>query len=87
MQPLLRSAHRCTLKPLRTAGTGGKTTTRALSATTRARAAAEGESHYDPPTGWLWGVKPGEKIQTWALEEARRRLEVEGILKEPESKE
>ncbi|KFZ16849.1 hypothetical protein V501_02036, partial [Pseudogymnoascus sp. VKM F-4519 (FW-2642)] len=60
MQPLLRSAHRCTLKPLRTAATAGKTTTRALSATTRTRAAAEGESHYDPPTGWLWGVKPGE---------------------------
>ncbi|PMD22997.1 hypothetical protein NA56DRAFT_644576 [Hyaloscypha hepaticicola] len=76
------------------------------------------EDHYDPPSGWLFGVKPGEKpekegwenvwiwgffgslglgvvayafkpdtsIQTWALEEARRRLEVEGILKEPESK-
>ena len=29
----------------------------------------------------------GNRIQTWALEEARRRLEVEGILKEPESKE
>lgn len=26
------------------------------------------------------------RIQTWALEEARRRLEVEGILKEPEDK-
>lgn len=26
------------------------------------------------------------RIQTWALEEARRRLEAEGILKEPESK-
>jgi len=76
------------------------------------------EDHYDPPSGWLFGVKPGEKpereswelvfywgfcgslalavvayafkpdtsIQTWALEEARRRLEAEGILKEPESK-
>lgn len=73
------------------------------------------EPRYDPPTGWLWGVKPGEKyqkegwettfywlycaplvacgifmffkpdttIQTWALEEARRRLEKEGILKDP----
>ncbi|KAL1955998.1 hypothetical protein VTO42DRAFT_7898 [Malbranchea cinnamomea] len=73
--------------------------------------------HYDPPTGWLWGVKPGEKyvkegweglfaygfvgsliiagiayafkpdtsIQTWALEEARRRLEKEGILEDPEN--
>jgi len=76
------------------------------------------ESHYDPPGGWLWGIKPGEKqekegweniwiygffggtavaavafafkpdtsIQTWALEEARRRLEAEGILAEPEDK-
>ncbi|KAK4176436.1 ESSS subunit of NADH:ubiquinone oxidoreductase-domain-containing protein [Triangularia setosa] len=73
---------------------------------------------YDPPTGWLFGVKPGEKyvnegwenlyfygflgsfvvfgvayawkpdtsIQTWALEEARRRLEAEGILEDPDNK-
>jgi len=73
------------------------------------------ESKYDPPTGWLWGIKPGQKveregwempfyifycgpfilagiamffkpdttIQTWALEEARRRLEKEGILEDP----
>jgi hypothetical protein len=27
-----------------------------------------------------------DRIQTWALEEARRRLEAEGILKEPETK-
>ncbi|KAI9892569.1 MAG: hypothetical protein M1814_001258 [Vezdaea aestivalis] len=72
-------------------------------------------SQYDPPSGWLWGVPPGQKpekegwenmwfygfwgavgitacayvfkpdssIQTWALEEARRRLESEGILTEP----
>ncbi|KAF2734941.1 hypothetical protein EJ04DRAFT_512100 [Polyplosphaeria fusca] len=76
------------------------------------------ESQYDPPTGWLFGVKPGEKyekegweglwywgfygsialatvayafkpdtsIQTWALEEARRRLEAEGILPDPSAK-
>ncbi|KAF2458861.1 ESSS subunit of NADH:ubiquinone oxidoreductase, partial [Lineolata rhizophorae] len=74
--------------------------------------------HFDPPTGWLWGVPPGQKaekegwetvfyvgffgslgaavvayafkpdtsIQTWALEEARRRLEKEGILPDPETK-
>ncbi|KAH7381054.1 ESSS subunit of NADH:ubiquinone oxidoreductase-domain-containing protein [Cadophora sp. MPI-SDFR-AT-0126] len=93
-------------------------TTRAFSSTPAARAADHAhEDHYDPPTGWLFGVKPGEKaekegwetvwvygffgslaagvvayafkpdtsIQTWALEEARRRLEVEGILKEPET--
>ncbi|KAK1832477.1 ESSS subunit of NADH:ubiquinone oxidoreductase-domain-containing protein [Podospora conica] len=76
---------------------------------------AGGGAHYDAPTGWLFGVKPGEKyekegwenmffygfygslgvfavayafkpdtsIQTWALEEARRRLEAEGILEDP----
>ncbi|EOD52634.1 NADH-ubiquinone oxidoreductase [Neofusicoccum parvum] len=71
--------------------------------------------HYDPPSGWLFGVAPGKyqaegwekiwiwgflgslglagvaycykpdtSIQTWALEEARRRLEAEGILEEKE---
>lgn len=72
-------------------------------------------THYDPPTGNLFGVPPGGKyekegwegwyyygfcggvallvvaytfkpdtsIQTWALEEARRRLEREGILEDP----
>ncbi|KAJ2892591.1 NADH:ubiquinone oxidoreductase 11.6kD subunit [Zalerion maritima] len=86
--------------------------TRSFSLTTRRPAA---EPRYDPPTGWLWGIKPGEKyekegwetpfywlycapllltgvwmffkpdttIQTWALEEARRRLEKEGILEDP----
>ncbi|KAL2063132.1 hypothetical protein VTL71DRAFT_6204 [Oculimacula yallundae] len=95
------------------------TSTRDFSATPSPRAADHAhEDHYDPPSGWLFGVKPGEKpekegwenvwvygffgslalgvvgyafkpdtsIQTWALEEARRRLEVEGILKEPEDK-
>ncbi|KAJ9626548.1 hypothetical protein H2203_004181 [Taxawa tesnikishii (nom. ined.)] len=85
--------------------------------TTHSLRSAEGshEEHYDPPGGWLFGVKPGEKyqnegwenvfvygffgslafgvigyiykpdtsIQTWALEEARRRLEAEGILQDP----
>jgi hypothetical protein len=72
------------------------------------------EPAYHPPTGWLWGVRPGEKpetegwevpmafavascavfaialafkpnerLDTWALEEARRRLEKEGILEDP----
>lgn len=37
---------------------------RALSTTTPLRAADHGhESHYDQPTGWLFGVKPGEKYQ------------------------
>jgi len=78
--------------------------------------AADHGNHYDPPTGYLFGVKPGQKyvkegwenifyfgfigslvvagiayvfkpdtsIQTWALEEARRRLEAEGILEDPD---
>lgn len=33
------------------------------------------------------GANCVRRIQTWALEEARRRLEAEGILKEPETKE
>ncbi|KAJ9644455.1 hypothetical protein H2199_003418 [Coniosporium tulheliwenetii] len=64
--------------------------TRALS-TSQALRSASHEDHYDPPTGWLWGVPPGTKpekegwetIWTWALEEARRRLEAEGILTDP----
>ncbi|KAK4109699.1 hypothetical protein N656DRAFT_800611 [Canariomyces notabilis] len=93
---------------------------RAAAATfsTTARREGGGGMQYDPPSGWLWGVKPGEKyqnegwegpffygfwgsiivfaiayafkpdtsIQTWALEEARRRLEIEGILEDPEKK-
>ncbi|KAI0198190.1 ESSS subunit of NADH:ubiquinone oxidoreductase-domain-containing protein [Astrocystis sublimbata] len=102
-------------------------TTTTVSTTTRqsmrqftasARTSASHGPQYDPPTGWLFGVKPGEKyqkegwenpffygfcgslvlagvaygfkpdtsIQTWALEEARRRLEAEGILEDPDHK-
>lgn len=35
---------------------------RAIHQTTR-RSFGAPESHYDPPTGWLFGVKPGEKYQ------------------------
>ncbi|KAK8196682.1 hypothetical protein M8818_006849 [Zalaria obscura] len=93
------------------------TISRRTISSTRSLRSAEGshEEHYDPPGGWLFGVKPGEKyqnegwenvwfygfygvlafgvigycykpdtsIQTWALEEARRRLEAEGILQDP----
>ncbi|KAI0139072.1 ESSS subunit of NADH:ubiquinone oxidoreductase [Hypoxylon sp. NC0597] len=95
-----------------------KSTTSARSFSATPRAPASHGPQYDPPTGWLFGVKPGEKyqkegwetpffygfcgslavaaiaygfkpdtsIQTWALEEARRRLEAEGILEDPEKK-
>jgi hypothetical protein len=38
---------------------------RAAAATfsTTARRAGGGGMQYDPPSGWLWGVKPGEKYQ------------------------
>ncbi|KAF1839456.1 hypothetical protein BDW02DRAFT_585120 [Decorospora gaudefroyi] len=89
---------------------------RPFSVTRTAQSGGHGPS-YDPPTGWLFGVKPGEQyekegwegamfwgfggaclfgvvayafkpdtsIQTWALEEARRRLEAEGILVDPDT--
>lgn len=35
-----------------------------LSSTTACRAGDHAhEDHYDPPTGWLFGVKPGEKYE------------------------
>lgn len=37
---------------------------RTLSSTSKLRSADHGhEEPYDPPTGWLFGVKPGEKYQ------------------------
>jgi hypothetical protein len=35
------------------------TTSRAFSVTTRRQGG--GGQQWDPPTGWLWGIKPGEK--------------------------
>lgn len=37
----------------------------------------------------VFGIYANElcRIQTWALEEARRRLEAEGLLPDPDSKE
>lgn len=37
-----------------------QSTRRAFTGTTARKAGAHGPQ-YDPPTGWLWGVKPGEK--------------------------
>lgn len=36
--------------------------TRSFSLTTRRQGGGHGnESQFEPPTGWLWGIKPGEK--------------------------
>ncbi|EFX01067.1 NADH:ubiquinone oxidoreductase subunit [Grosmannia clavigera kw1407] len=102
-----------TTTTMTTTAAGGRA---AFSSTAAGRSAGHHhESPYDAPTGWLFGVKPGDKyknegwekpmfwgfcgslvlfaaivpfkpdssIQTWALEEARRRLEAEGILADP----
>jgi hypothetical protein len=37
--------------------------TTAFFSTTHAARSGGHESHYDPPTGWLFGVKPGEKYE------------------------
>lgn len=36
---------------------------RPFSTTLRQRGGGHHESPYEPPTGWLWGVKPGEKVE------------------------
>jgi hypothetical protein len=116
--PVLRPTQARTIRCLRTTSkpTLSKSS-RTFTSTLRPLSDDSHGSHYDPPTGWLWGIQPGTKyekegwegitywgfcggviltavaygfkpdtsIQTWALEEARRRLEVEGILEDPES--
>jgi hypothetical protein len=60
MAPLRHAAVRsvrCLRQPVTTTTT--LTSTRNLSIT--ARRQGGGGSHFDPPTGWLWGIKPGEK--------------------------
>ncbi|KAI9151817.1 DNA replication ATP-dependent helicase/nuclease DNA2 [Paramyrothecium foliicola] len=108
---------RNSVAPLRAARCIRRTavTSRSFATTIQRQGGGGGESQFEPPTGWLWGIKPGEKVEpegwewpmyiffgglaatgialafkpdttvsTWALEEARRRLEAEGILPDPE---
>jgi hypothetical protein len=37
--------------------------TRPLSTSQPVRASDAHENQYDPPTGWLWGIPPGQKYQ------------------------
>ncbi len=39
------------------------TPARTISSTPTAREADSHDSHYNPPSGWLWGVPPGQKYQ------------------------
>lgn len=42
----------------------GQQAVRQFSKTAAVKGAAAGhEDHYDSPSGWLWGVKPGEKAE------------------------
>jgi hypothetical protein len=36
---------------------------RAFSQSVTKKSGGGHESHFDPPSGWLWGVKPGEKYE------------------------
>lgn len=48
--------------PLRCVRHHQPTAARSFSVSTR-RQGGGGGHHFDPPTGWLWGVKPGEKAE------------------------
>ncbi|PWI68980.1 hypothetical protein PCL_01365 [Purpureocillium lilacinum] len=50
-------AARCTRQPI--------ASSRTFSVSARRQGGGHGsESQFDPPTGWLWGIKPGEKAET-----------------------
>lgn len=70
MPPLPRPPHLSrlakSLAPNRTAAIAAtnQAQARAFTSTTVVRAADQAhEDHYDPPSGWLFGVKPGEKAE------------------------
>lgn len=49
---------------LSTSRMAAPTASRSFSSTQAVKAADHAhEDHYDPPTGWLFGVKPGEKAE------------------------
>lgn len=57
----VRAAHRSAATT--TATTLPTTAVAARAFSTTPRRAGGGGAQYDPPTGWLWGVKPGEKYE------------------------
>ncbi len=56
------AAVRATKRALQQKSSQKTTAIRPFSATPRAASSHHGPQ-YDPPTGWLFGVKPGEKYQ------------------------
>lgn len=55
------TAVRATTRAIQQQKSSSQTTIRSFSATPRP--AASHGPQYDPPTGWLFGLKPGEKYQ------------------------
>lgn len=55
------TAVRVTTRAIQQQKSSSQTTIRSFSATPRP--AASHGPQYDPPTGWLFGLKPGEKYQ------------------------
>lgn len=49
------------LRAVQCARTARLATTGRAFTTTAPRQGGGGGDHYDPPSGWLWGIKPGEK--------------------------
>lgn len=47
--------------PIRTASPHQKTFTTSAPHLSEDAHSSSSSSHYDPPSGWLWGVPPGEK--------------------------
>lgn len=61
-----KSTHRMavirhTIAPLRAVRCIRQPAMRSFSVTARRQGGGGGESQFDPPGGWLWGIKPGEK--------------------------
>lgn len=52
---------RHTIAPLRAVRCVRQPTMRPFSVTARRQGGGGGESQFDAPGGWLWGIKPGEK--------------------------
>lgn len=70
MQPILRSSARLLASSAKASSPAAAVRTLSTSARVGAAAAHDAhdaheghEDHYDAPTGWLWGVRPGEKYE------------------------
>ncbi|KAM3079721.1 hypothetical protein ACMFMG_006130 [Clarireedia jacksonii] len=63
MTPLSRALTRALSLSKPTTATTTTSITRRTFTSTRTNRSADHGDHYDPPSGWLFGVKPGEKAE------------------------